>query len=59
MCLQTQKEVKEMGENKSAEQKSPDELLHESTKGLPDAEKLILTGVARGLALSGILPKTG
>lgn len=48
-----------MSEVKATEQKRPEELLHEATKDLPDIEKLVLTGVARGLALSGSLPKTG
>lgn len=48
-----------MGENKTVEQKKPEELLHEATKGLPDIEKLILVGVARGLALTDSFPKTG
>ena len=39
--------------------KAPEELLYEVTKNLPDAEKLILVGVARGMELSGRLPKTG
>ncbi len=39
--------------------KTAEELLYEVTKNLPDAEKLILVGVARGMELSGRLPKTG
>ena len=38
--------------------KAPEVLLYEVTKNLPDAEKLILVGVARGMALAGGLPKT-
>lgn len=42
-----------------ANTKAPEEQLHEATKSLPDNEKWILVGVARGMALAGGLPKTG
>lgn len=47
-----------MKENHTTNQK-PEELLYEVAQSLPEAEKLILLGVARGMVLSTSVPRAG